>query len=129
MRSAHGTHASIDTPLTMSDSASAGSHLVVLGIPATHARINMAIVSVGNIPATFRISAVTSSGASIGRPILRGVEEDGVWVVYDLESELPAAIDEGAMIRVTVIAGTGVAYASVVQPNGDVLNIPGVPSQ
>ena len=33
------------------------------------------------------------------------------------------------MIRVSVIAGTGVAYASVLQPNGDVLNITAVPAQ
>jgi hypothetical protein len=133
--SVHDAHGSIDSPLTMSDSATAGSptaDLLMLGVPARPPqgrRINMAIVNVGNIPATFRITARRSDGARVGRAILNGVEEDGVWVVHDVESELGAAIDEGAMIRVSVIAGTGVAYASVVQPNGDVLNITAVPAQ
>jgi len=133
--SVHDAHASIDSPLTMNDSATAGSptpELLILGVPARPPqgrRINMAIVNVGNIPATFRITARSRDGARLGRPILNGVEEDGVWVVHDVESELGAAIDEGAMIRVSVIAGTGVAYASVVQPNGDVLNITAVPAQ
>ena len=47
----------------------------------------------------------------------------------DLEKELGVPIGEAMTVRVTAIAGSGVAYASVVQPNGDVLNIAGVPAQ
>jgi hypothetical protein len=105
---------------------------MILGIPKRPAegrRINIAIVNVGNIPATFRIRAIGPNGATMGVPIESGVDEDGLWVTQNLETELHASIDEGAMIRVSVIAGTGVAYASVVQPNGDVLNITAVPAQ
>ena len=49
--------------------------------------------------------------------------------MQNVEAELGTTIDEGSLIRVSVIAGTGVAYASVIQPNGDILNIAAVPSQ
>ena len=133
--SVHDAHGSIDSPLTMSDTATAGSprtELAFLGIPKAAApgrRINIAVVNLGTIPATFSISATSLTGAKIGRPIVSGVQEDDVWVVQNVEAELGTTIDEGSMIRVSVIAGTGVAYASVIQPNGDILNIAAVPSQ
>jgi hypothetical protein len=133
--STHDAHATIDTPLTMSDSATAGSltpELAIIGIPSPPPqgrRINIGVVNVGNHPATFRITARTPKGQTVGHPIESGVEEDDVWVVRDVESELGVKIDEVTMIRVTAIAGTGVAYASVVHANGDVLNIAAVPAQ
>ena len=133
--SAHNTHGTIDTPLTMSDSATAGSEtpeLAIVGIPAANPpgrRINIAVVNAGIIPGTFRISVRTRTGAMAGRPIESGVGEDSAWVVRDVESELGTAIDEGMIIRITAIAGTGLAYASVVGPTGDVLNIQAVPAQ
>src|SRR5205807_1327038 len=61
--SAHGGHASIETPLTMSDSATAQSptpELAIIGIPSLGAggrHINIGVVNVGIVPATFRITA------------------------------------------------------------------------
>ncbi|HKB81472.1 MAG TPA: hypothetical protein VKH35_17310 [Thermoanaerobaculia bacterium] len=132
---AHGRHGSIERPLTASDAATAGGttpELAVVGIPAPSAegrRINIGVVNVGDFPATFRITAQTAAGVVAGRPIESGVAEDGVWVTADLEKELGVPIGEAMTVRVTAIAGSGVAYASVVQPNGDVLNIAGVPAQ
>lgn len=133
--SAHDAHASIEPPLTLSDSATAGSptpELAIIGIPSAPAegrRINIGVVNMGNIPATFRITARGRGGLLLGHPIENVIDEDGVWVVHDIEAELGAEIDEGAMIRVAVLAGTGVAYASVVHANGDVLNITAVSAQ
>src|SRR5205823_13920279 len=78
----HEAHATIDTPLTMTDSATSGSatpELAIIGIPAAQAqgrRINIGVVNVGDFPATFRISARTRSGMAIGQSIESGVEED-----------------------------------------------------
>ncbi len=133
--SAHDAHASIEPPLTMSDAATAGSptpELAIIGIPARPAqgrRINIGVVNVGIVPAEFRIVARSADGRLLGHPIQTVIDEDGVWVVHDLESQLGATIGEGGMIRVAVVAGTGVGYASVVDANGDVLNIPAVPAQ
>ncbi len=133
--SAHDAHASIEPPLTMSDAASAGSatpELAVIGMPSAPPqgrRINIGVVNVGDVQATFRIIARARNGATIGHPIENVIDEDGVWVIHDVESELGAKIDEGAMIRVAVVVGTGAAYASVVHANGDVLNITAVPAQ
>lgn len=133
--SAHDAHASIEPPLTMSDAATAGSatpELAVVGIPARPAqgrRINVGVVNVGIVPAEFRIMARSADGRPLGHPFQTVIDEDGVWVVHDVESQLGAQIGEGGMIRVVMVAGTGVAYASVVDANGDVLNIPAVPAQ
>ena len=72
-------------------------------------RVNVGVVNIGIIPATFRISARTRTGATIGRSVESGVPEDQVWLVNDIENELGVKLDETMTVRVTVIAGTGVA--------------------
>jgi hypothetical protein len=132
---AHGARASIEEPLTRRDAATASTEhaeLAIVGIPPTPAeprRVNIGIVNLGIIPATFRISARTRSGAAIGRDVESGVPEDQVWLVNDIESELGVKLDETMTVRITVIAGTGVAFATVVDYSGDSEFIAAIPAQ
>jgi len=84
--------------------------------------VNVGVVNTGTIPATFRISVR-------GRSIEQGVAEDEVWIVPDIEHALGVALDETITIRVTPVAGTGVAFAAVVEGNGDSQFIAAVPAQ
>ncbi|HJW95325.1 MAG TPA: hypothetical protein VJ901_17035, partial [Thermoanaerobaculia bacterium] len=124
---AHDSHASTEEALGARDSATAGgdaAELTIIGIPAprTPRRVNVGIVNIGSIPATFRISVR-------GKTIEQGVAEDEVWMVPDIEHELGVTLDESNTIRITPIAGTGVAFASVVESSGDNQFIAAVPAQ
>jgi hypothetical protein len=57
------------------------------------------------------------------------VPEDNVWFVNDVEAQLGVKLDETMTLRVTVIAGTGVAFASVIEPSGDAEFIAAIPTQ
>ena len=132
---AHGSTASVESPLTQRDAARANSdnaELTIVGVPANTElgrRVNVGVVNVGLIPATFRVTVRTRSGAQIGRAVESGIPEDEVWMVRDLELQTGVKIDETATIRLTAIAGTGVGFATVVEPNGDNHAIAAVPSQ
>jgi hypothetical protein len=124
---AHDSHASIEPALTARDSATAGgdaAELTIIGIPEprTPRRVNIGIVNTGTIPATFRIVIG-------GKSLEQGVAEDEVWIVPDIEHELGVTIDESMNIRITPIAGTGVAFASIVSTSGDNQFIAAVPAQ
>lgn len=129
-----GGSATLEKPLTPRDSATSGketSELAILAIPApTHGRrVNVGMVNIGIIPATFRLSARSHSGQLVGRPVESGVPEDQAWVVNDVEHQLGVKLDETMTLRVTVIAGTGVAYASVAEISGDSQYIAAIPTQ
>jgi hypothetical protein len=132
---AHDASASLEAPLTKLDSATAATEsaeLAVVGIPgATVAgrRVNAGVVNVGIIPATFRFSARTRTGQPIGRSVEQGVPEDQVWLVNDLEATLGVKLDETTTVRITVIAGTGVGFATVVEPSGDSEFIAAIPAE
>jgi len=64
-----------------------------------------------------------------GKSIQQGIAEDEVWIVADVEHELGVTLDESMTIRITPIAGTGVAFASIVDVNGDNQFIAAVPAQ
>ncbi|HVR39456.1 MAG TPA: hypothetical protein VMU84_10195, partial [Thermoanaerobaculia bacterium] len=123
---AHNGKASVESPLTPRDAASAGSdnaELTIVGIPGGAARrVNVGVVNIGIIPATFRISAN-------GRSIESGVPEDEVWLVNDLEHQLGVTLDETTTVRITAVAGTGVAFATVIDSTGDSEFIAAIPSQ
>jgi hypothetical protein len=55
--------------------------------------------------------------------------EDESRLISDVEKELGVTIDETTTLHVTMIAGTCVAYASVVDATGDAQFLPAVPSQ
>lgn len=131
----HGGRASVESPLTMRDAASAGadtSELTIVGIPGggqTRRRINIGVVNTGIIPATFRLTARTRNGEVIGHGVESGVAESEAWLVSNAEAELGTALDETTTLRISVVAGSGVAYASIVDPGGSTDFIAAVPAQ
>ncbi|HKO56991.1 MAG TPA: hypothetical protein VJ276_14035, partial [Thermoanaerobaculia bacterium] len=131
---AHEAKASLESPLSMRDAATAGSDapdLTLVGIPGGGQqlrRVNLGVVNVGAIPASFRITVHTRDGARVGRKVELGLPEDESFLLNDAETELRAALDENATVHVELIAGTCVAYASVVGAGGDNQFIPAVPS-
>jgi hypothetical protein len=131
----HKGRAAVEAPLTQRDAATANSdssELTIVGVPSIHEagrRVNVGVVNVGMIPATFRITVRTRNGSIVGKPVESGVPEDEVWLVRDLEHELGATLDESTTIRITAIAGTGVGFATVIEPNGDNQFIAAVPAQ
>jgi hypothetical protein len=129
-----GGRASLIEPLTLRDSAAWGqklSELAVVAIPEATLgrRVNVGMANVGAIPATFRLSARDRLGRQVGESVEQGVPEDQVWVVNDVEHHLGVKLDETMTLRITVIAGTGVAYASVVDFEGNSHFIPATPTQ
>jgi hypothetical protein len=131
---AHRGRASIEPPLSLRDAAAAGTEsaeLAIVGIPGAPEgrRVNIGVVNIGIIPATFRLTARTRTGATVGRAVESGVPEDQVWIVNDIEHALGVKIDETMTVRVTVIAGTGVAFATIVDPSGDSEFISAIPAQ
>lgn len=120
---AHDAQASVDTPLSMRDSATAGlenADLTIVGIPGgTQHRINLGVVNVGRIPATFRITVRTRTGQLIGKTFEEGLGEDASRMIADIDKNLGVPLDETTAVHVTMIAGTGVAYVSIIDANGD----------
>lgn len=124
---AHDAHASIEEPLTARDSATFGgdaAELTIVGIPAATSprRVNVGVVNTGTIPATYRIS--------VGKKFIeQGVAEDEVWIVADIEHTLGVTLDGTTTVRITPVAGTGVAFGSIIESNGDNQFIAAVPAQ
>ncbi len=132
---AHKARASVEEPLTVRDAATAeteSAELAIVGIPARGAewrRVNVGAVNIGRIPATFRVTARTRTGKPVGRSVETGVPEDQVWLVNDLEGALGVTLDETMTVRITVVAGTGVGFATVVGSKGDSEFIAAIPAQ
>lgn len=132
---AHGARASIEPPLTARDAATASTgiaELAVVGIPPAPPegrRVNVGAVNIGAIPATFRVSARTRGGQEVGRAVEVGVPEDQVWIVNNVENAIGVQLDETMTLRISVIAGTGVGFASVVSNDGDSEFIAAIPAE
>ena len=129
---AHNARGSVDVPLSMGDSATAGSEnqdLTIVGIPGgADRRVNIGIVNVGKIPATFRITVRTRTGQQIGRTFEEGLGEDESRMVPEIDKTLGVVVDETSAVHITLIAGTCVAYASVVDANGDSQFLSAIPN-
>ena len=132
---AHGGRASVEQPLTGLDSATAATEtaeLAIVGIaaaPPNGRRINVGVVNIGRIPATFRVSVRDRHGRMIGKSVESGVPEGQVWFVNGVEDQVGVKLDETMTLRVTVIAGTGVGFATVVDARGDSEFIAAIPAQ
>lgn len=132
---AHDGRASLIEPLTQRDAATARSEraeLVIIGIPpypVTGRRVNVGVVNTGRIPATFAISARTRTGQAVGRPAEVGVMEGQVWIVNDVEAELGMRLDETMTLRIEVIAGSGVGFATIAETSGDSEFIAAMPAE
>ena len=124
----------VDRPLASSDSATSGTNLddlVIVGLPGggqSARRVNVGVVNIGNIPATFRITVRTRDGVQVGEAVEQGLPEAESAFINNVELESGATIDDTSTVHVTMIAGTGVAYASVVDSDGDAQFFPAVPA-
>jgi hypothetical protein len=125
---------SVESPLSMRDSASAGSDsndLTIVGLPGggpAARRINVGLVNVGEIPATFRIAVRTRGGQEVGRPVELGLPEDESFHLTDVEHKLGVSIDENDVVEMTMIAGTCVGYATIIDADGSNHFVAAVPS-
>jgi hypothetical protein len=131
---AHDGRPSVVTPMSARDSATAQTDidaLTIVGLPgggATRRRINVGVVNIGQISATFRLTVASGTGKPIGGHLEIGIPEDESHLLTDVESELGADIDESTTVHVTIVAGTCIAYATVVDASGDNQFIPAIPS-
>jgi hypothetical protein len=125
-----GAQGSLDAPLSMQNSATAGignSDLTIVGIPGSaQRRVNLGIVNVGKVPATFRITVRTRTGQLIGKTFEEGLGEDASRMIADIDKTLGVTIDETTAVHVTMTAGTGVAYVSIVNAMGDSQFLPAI---
>lgn len=132
---AHNGRASVEQPLTRRDSATAATEsaeLAIVGItaaPPAGRRVNIGVVNIGTIPATFRVSVRDRHGRVLGRSVESGVPEGHVWFVNGVEDQVRVKLDETMTVRVTVIAGTGVGFATVIDARGDSEFIAAIPAQ
>jgi hypothetical protein len=132
---AHNGRASVEQPLTRRDAATAQTEITELAIvgisaaPPEGRRVNVGVVNIGTIPATFRIDVRDRSGRIIGTPVESGVPEDRVWFVSGIEDQVKVKLDETMTVRITVIAGTGVGFATVVDARSDSEFIAAIPAQ
>jgi hypothetical protein len=134
--SAHQAHASIEPPLTMNDSATAGSprpELAIVGLPAMTSgarHLNIGAVNVGIVPANVRVTVRRAgNGAVVGKPVEAWIEEDHVFITRDIEAALGFRIDETMIVRISVIQGTCAGFATVVGQDGDTQFVAAVPAQ
>jgi hypothetical protein len=128
---AHDRGGSIAEPLSLSDSAEGGTardQLSVVGFSARHALVNVGVVNVGDAPMTVRLTVVAANGTRISRVIQQDVFEDLAWIVTDAEKELGVRLDPTTTVRITVVNGKAVAFASTIEANGDTQFLAGVPS-
>ncbi|HMC20991.1 MAG TPA: hypothetical protein VKL19_04010, partial [Thermoanaerobaculia bacterium] len=124
---AHNARPSVIAPLSMRDTA---NELIVAAIPSgTERRVNLGLVNIGEVPATFRIIVRNRMGQQVGRPIERVLSEDELYILSDAERALGVPLDETMTVRMTIAGGIAVGYASIVEPNGDSQFLAAVPSQ
>lgn len=126
--------ASIYDALSMKSAATAGTELndlTLVGLAGGGTRrVNLGVVNVGDAPLTFRITVRNARGAAVGRVIRRGIQEDEPFFILDAARALEVPLDASVAVHVEMIAGTGIAYATVVDgATGDSQFIPAVPSQ
>jgi hypothetical protein len=132
---AHNARASLEQPLTKRDAATAKTNigeLVIVGIPPAPPegrRVNLGVVNVGNVPASFRVTARTRSGAIAATLGESWIPEGQVWLTNDLETVLGVKLDETMTLRFTAIAGTGVGFATVVTNSGDSQFLAAIPAE
>ena len=125
---------SVERPLSISDSATAHTEvddLVVVGVPGggeAARRVNIGVVNVGPIPATFRVVVRDGRGRDIATTDDIGIPEAESFFMDNIERELGATVDESSTIHVRMVAGTCVAYASVVDTDGDAHFFAAVPT-
>ena len=117
----------------MKDAATSGaelSDLTLVGLAGGNTRrVNIGVVNVGEVPVTFRIKARNARGAPVGRVIEEQTAEDQPFFMLDAARQLKVPLDQSVAVHIEMVAGTGIAYATVVDgATGDSQFIPAVPS-
>ena len=128
---AHDRGGSIAEPLSLDDSAAAGTprdQLSILGFSTRHNLINLGVVNVGESPMIMRMTVVAANGVRIGKTIEQSVDEDQAFVISDAEKELGLRLDPTMTAHVAVLGGRAVAFATTIEANGDTEFLAGVPS-
>jgi len=124
---AHNARASIIEPLSMRDAA---SDVTIVGIPSgAERRVNIGILNASQVPITFRVAAFTRTGQRASRIIQNTLDSDESYDLADADRALGVRLDETMTVRVKMLSGTAIAYASVVDINGDSQFVAAVPSQ
>lgn len=131
---AHNGGPSLMMPMSARDAATADSEiddLAIVGLPGggpSVRRVNVGVVNIGQIPATFRVSFTAANGKRIGKYLELGIAEDESHLQNDIEASIGAPIDENATVHIRVVAGTCLAYATVVDASGGNQFVPAIPS-
>lgn len=124
---AHGGRSSIERPLTIRDAATFSGdspELTIVGIPSgAQRRISIGVVNTGIAPAVFRVSTAG------GKPFEIAAAEDDLALIAEPEKKLGITIGPATTIRIAPLTGSGVAFATMSDANGDTQFIPAVPSQ
>jgi hypothetical protein len=124
---AHGGRSSIERPLTIRDAATFGGdspELTIVGIPSgAQRRIAIGVVNTGLAPAVFRVSTAGGKSFEIA------AAEDDLALIAEPEKKLGITIGPATTIRIAPLTGSGVAFATMSDANGDTQFIPAVPSQ
>jgi len=114
-------------PVTIRDAATFGGdtpELTIVGIPSgAQRRISIGVVNTGIAPAVFRVSTAGGKAFEIAAP------EDDLALIAEPERKLGITIGPATTIRIAPLTGSGVAFATMSDANGDTQFIPAVPSQ
>ena len=128
---AHDRGGSIAEPLSVTDSAAAGTprdQLSVLGFSSNHVLINLGVVNIGQTPMAFRLTITAADGTPVGKSLEQTVGEDQAFVLTDAEEGLSVKLDPTMTARMRVLSGRAVAFATTIERNGDTEFLAGVPS-
>ena len=114
------SRASLLTPIATDDAASAPGDrrlLTITGFPSDrNRRVDLGVVSVGDVPARFWITAHDERGKALGEPLLGGAFESQMFRLGDAASELGASLTATGSIRIELFSGKAIAFAHTVDP-------------
>ncbi|HXI12220.1 MAG TPA: hypothetical protein VNM92_06205 [Thermoanaerobaculia bacterium] len=126
--------ASLLTPIATDDAAGASGDrrlLTIAGFSSQpNRRVDLGVVSVGDVPAKFWISAHDAKGKPEGRRLLGGAFESQIFRVGDAAAALGVALTATHSIHIELFSGSAIAFANTVDPltsDSDLLTA--VPSQ
>jgi hypothetical protein len=107
-----------DAPQFEADSATAHSlvnELTIAGIQLDeHKKVQVGVISTGPSPAHFRVTAETGAQQQTSGAVEATVDEDRTYVINDAVQELGIPFREPVVIRINMLNGRAIAYATVI---------------
>ena len=107
-----------DPPQFEADSATAHSlvnELTIAGIHIDeHKRVQIGVISTGPSPARFRVTAETGAQKQTSGSVEATIDEDRSYLINDAVQELGIPFREPVVIRIHMLNGRAIAYASVI---------------